>query len=69
MTVNGERADKGELSLWKDIEIIFDIEGDVDQAKAERAVQLSLDKYCSVAATLVAAGAVITPSVLVKKGA
>lgn len=61
--VNGERKAQDDLSLWKDIEIVFQLKGNIDQAKAEKAVKLSIDKYCSVAATLVAAGAEITTKV------
>ena len=57
MVVKGDREVGVEPSLWKDIEIEFHIYGPVDQAKAEKAVELSVNKYCSVAATLVAAGA------------
>lgn len=60
MVVNGEREKGKEPSLWQDIEIEFHIYGDVDQDKAEKAVQLSLGKYCSVAATLEKGGAKIT---------
>ncbi len=37
---------------FTDVHMSFDIEGDVEEAKAERAVQLSMDKYCSVFHTL-----------------
>jgi putative redox protein len=57
MTVNGEREAGKEPSLWKDISIDFHIYGNVDEDKAKRAVELSMDKYCSVSATLKAAGA------------
>jgi putative redox protein len=57
MTVNGEREPGKEPSLWKSIFIDFHIYGNVDEDKAKRAVELSMDKYCSVSATLKAAGA------------
>ena len=57
MVVNGEREAGKEPSLWKDITIEFHINGNVDQDKADKAVELSIGKYCSVAATLVKAGA------------
>ncbi|WP_153797911.1 OsmC family protein [Foetidibacter luteolus] len=57
MVVNGEREQGKEPSLWKDIQIEFHIYGKVDEDKAKRAVELSIDKYCSVSATLTAAGA------------
>ena len=34
--------------FFTDIHMTFEIAGSVDDAKAERAVQLSMDKYCSV---------------------
>ena len=36
----------------KDICLHFKIEGEVDPDKAERAVKLSVEKYCSVSKTL-----------------
>jgi putative redox protein len=39
-------------SLFTDIHIKFIFKGNIDAGKAERAIQLSLDKYCSVAKTL-----------------
>ncbi|MFT4202373.1 MAG: OsmC family protein [Chitinophagaceae bacterium] len=65
VVVNGERKAQDDLSLWKDIEMVFELQGDIDPVKAEKAVKLSIDKYCSVAATLVAAGAEIKTKVVV----
>lgn len=59
VTVQGEREADKEPSLWKEIFITFMIDGDVDRLSAKKAIDLSLDKYCSVAATLRAAGATI----------
>lgn len=39
-------------SLFTDIVVEFIFKGDIDPVKAERAVKLSMDKYCSVAKTL-----------------
>src|SRR5436190_8067378 len=50
--VRGEREAGVEPSVWKFIEMEFIISGDVDEDKAKRAVELSVNKYCSVAATL-----------------
>jgi putative redox protein len=60
MVVNGERQAGTEPSLWKTITIEFNLMGDIDEDKAAKAVELSMNKYCSVAATLVNAGANIT---------
>ncbi len=57
MIVRGEREEGKEPSLWKKIEIEFYIIGEVEKVKAQRAADLSVEKYCSVAATLRAAGA------------
>ncbi len=47
----GERRDEPPR-YFERIEVEVLVTGDVDPRKAERAVQLSLDKYCSVAHTL-----------------
>jgi len=65
MVVNGEREAGKEPSLWKDIKIEFHLYGDIDEDKAVKAVELSLNKYCSVAATLEGAGAEISWNVFV----
>lgn len=57
--VAGEREANKEPSLWKKIELEFNFYGPVDEDKAKRSVDLSINKYCSVAATLKAAGASI----------
>ncbi len=64
--VNGTKIKVNEFSLWDDIAIEFIIAGNVDQVKANRAVQLSIDKYCSVAETLRRAGAKIKYTVVIK---
>ena len=50
--ITGEREPGKEPSLWQNAKIIFMLKGTIDKEKAERACQLSMDKYCSVAATL-----------------
>lgn len=69
MIVRGEREKGKEPSLWKEIEIEFHIYGDVEPAKAQRAANLSIEKYCSVAATLHASGTNIQYKVLVNDAA
>lgn len=66
MIIKGEREASKEPSLWKTIHVEFIIYAEVDGAKANRAVDLSLNKYCSVAETLRLAGATITHTVTVK---
>jgi putative redox protein len=65
MIVNGEREAGKEPSLWKDISMEFHLYGSIDEDKAIKAVELSLNKYCSVAATLDKAGAQIKWKVFV----
>src|ERR1700744_5207749 len=67
MVINGQREAGKEPSLWKDVDIEFHIYGDVDEDKAIKAVELSVEKYCSVAATLVKAGAELKWNVIVHK--
>ncbi|NNV57777.1 OsmC family protein [Limnovirga soli] len=56
MVIKGEREAGKEPSLWVEIELEFHIYGDVEAGKAQRAVELSMEKYCSVSATLVKSG-------------
>jgi putative redox protein len=57
MVVNGEREKGKEPSLWQTVEVEFHLWGNIDKDKAQKAVELSIEKYCSVAATLSKAGA------------
>src|SRR5436190_21646128 len=57
MVVNGDREANVEPSLWQNLNVEFHLYGDIDPDKAAKAVDLSLGKYCSVAATLEKAGA------------
>ncbi|MFX8785960.1 OsmC family protein, partial [Acinetobacter baumannii] len=56
IVVNGEREQGKEPALWKKMDVLFKLKGNVDEDKARKACALSIDKYCSVAATLRAAG-------------
>jgi putative redox protein len=69
MKISGERQAGIEPSLWTKIYVEFHIFGNVDEDKAKRAAELSINKYCSVAATLKAAGAIIEHNVFVHKTA
>ncbi len=51
MTARGERRSEPPRRFTS-LELEFEIDGDVDPKKAERAVQLSFDTYCSVYHTL-----------------
>jgi Predicted redox protein, regulator of disulfide bond formation len=67
MRIEGEREAGKEPSLWKDINIVFELSGAIDPEKAKRACELSMDKYCSVAETLRRAGGDIKWSVIVNE--
>jgi putative redox protein len=51
VTARGERRSEPPRRFTS-LELEFEIDGDVDPKKAERAVQLSFDTYCSVYHTL-----------------
>ncbi|MBS1579540.1 MAG: OsmC family protein [Bacteroidetes bacterium] len=57
--IEGEREQGKEPALWKYVKVVFKFDGNVDAEKARKACALSIDKYCSVAATLRAAGCTI----------
>lgn len=63
VSVEGERDTGKDANLWKQVHLHFIFKGEVPKEKAQRAVELSVTKYCSVSKTLEAAGAVITSSV------
>jgi putative redox protein len=52
VTVEGEREQGKEPSLFTRIHVHFAIRGPADDAKVARAVELSMAKYCSVARIL-----------------
>lgn len=52
ITVDGERDPESTPSLFKSIHVYFRYKGPVPKEKFERSVQLSIEKYCSVARIL-----------------
>ena len=48
---SGERA-KDAPTVWTKLEILYRLRGQLDDAAVKHAIQLSEDKYCSVAAML-----------------
>jgi putative redox protein len=52
VTIDGEREPNVEPSLFQDIHVHYTFTGDLAEDKVKRAIDLSLDKYCSVAKTL-----------------
>ncbi len=65
ISIDAERETGKEPALWEKVEIHFQLKGNIDKEKADRAVALSVEKYCSVAKTLELAGAKITYKVSV----
>jgi putative redox protein len=65
MRIEGERRSGPDPSLWQSVTIVFELKGDIDLAKATRACELSMEKYCSVAETLRQAGCQINWNVKV----
>jgi putative redox protein len=49
--VSGERAAEPP-TVWVKLEIVYKLRGNLDEKAVEHAIQLSEEKYCSVAATL-----------------
>lgn len=52
VSAKAERATEGDAKPFTSMHFVFKIKGDVNRKKADRAVQLSVEKYCSVGATL-----------------
>jgi putative redox protein len=50
--VDGDRQDVDTYSEYKTIHLQFNFKGDLDPKKVERAIDLSIDKYCSVSKAL-----------------
>jgi putative redox protein len=51
LEINGER-DETPAKAFKSIHLHFHLKGEVNKTKAEKAVELALNKYCSVAQSL-----------------
>lgn len=52
INIEAERENNNEPSLWKTATIVFEFTGNIDPMKAQKACDLSMQKYCSVAETL-----------------
>ena len=50
--VDGDKQSAGTYSEFKKIHLNFIFTGDIDPSKAERAIDLSIGKYCSVSKAL-----------------
>jgi putative redox protein len=60
ITVSGERKPDTVPSLYQSVHAHYKLFGDLDPVKVEKAIILSIDKYCSVSKTLEKAGAKIS---------
>lgn len=49
--VSGERAEE-HPKRFLSLDVVYHLKGDLDERKVERAIELSEERYCSVAATL-----------------
>ena len=58
--IEAERFHQPLPAPWQKAHLVFTIFGKVDMNKAEKAVEMSVQKYCSAAETLRLAGATIT---------
>jgi len=52
IVVEGDREQVEEYTLFRKIHLHFKLSGKVELEKAQRAAQLSMEKYCSVSKTL-----------------
>lgn len=62
LEIEGKRAMDQTPKIFTDIHVHFKLYGDVDDNKAKRAIELSMDKYCSVGVMLRNGGVHITHS-------
>ncbi len=58
--IEADREKGKEPSLWENAHLVFHLSGNIDADKAARAVELSMNKYCSVAETLRKGGTRLT---------
>ena len=50
--VEGEREQVKDAKPFRNIHVIFRLDGDIDPKKAQKAAELSFEKYCSVSMSL-----------------
>ncbi len=60
LDIEADRFQQPLPNPWEKIHVVYTISGQVERQKAERAVTLSIEKYCSASETLRLAGATIT---------
>ena len=52
ISIDGEREPDKIPSLFTDINVHFKFKGKLDESKVQRAIELSIEKYCSASETL-----------------
>ncbi len=52
MEVEGQRVEEAQAKPFSHITIHFSFTGEIDPGKAQRAIELSMEKYCSVGLTI-----------------
>lgn len=62
ITIKGDREKDATPSLYQTVHAHYKLFGKLDPDKVEKAINLSIDKYCSVSRTLEKAGTTITHS-------
>ncbi len=62
--IEGERR-KEYPRIYDKVRVKYIVKGDLDRKSVEKAVKLSLDKYCSASITLMKAGADLTYEIIV----
>ena len=60
ITLDGDREQLETYSLYRNIVIHFKINGEISADQAKKAIDLSLEKYCSVAKTLEPTASIIS---------
>lgn len=63
--VFGEREKDKTPAVWEKVKVEYYLTGNFDSVKAERAAELSIEKYCSVLETLRRAGASVEYAVII----
>lgn len=67
ITVDGEREKDKIPSLFTGIHIHYKLFGDLSEDKVKRAIDLSIDKYCSVAKTLELSATITTSFEIIRE--
>ncbi|HHG84586.1 MAG TPA: OsmC family peroxiredoxin [Bacteroidetes bacterium] len=62
--VEAVRAEGDYPKVWEKIHLIFRLSGEIELEKAQHAIKLSLEKYCSVSAMLSSAAVISSELVL-----